>query len=141
MAASKCLWQMQRPVTLCESLCKGREYIFVCFCFFSGNLVCTTCYFDILNFNQVHNILRLFDVLPNFSIITSETMCVRLLLINNGVCELPHELPNDLRLRILGNKEISGNCLNVIEWQPSAQFPRQNESFVNTRRKLLKIRK
>ena len=25
------------------------------------------------------------------------------------VYELPHELPNDLRLRILGNKEISEN--------------------------------
>ena len=27
----------------------------------------------------------------------------------NLVYELPHELPNDLRLRILGNKEISKN--------------------------------
>ena len=27
----------------------------------------------------------------------------------NLVYELPHELPNDLRLRILGNKEISEN--------------------------------
>ena len=59
----------------------------------------------------------------------------------HGIYELPHELPNDLRLRILGNKEMSGNCLSVIEWQPSAKFPCQNESFVNTRRKLLKIRK
>ena len=28
--------------------------------------------------------------------------------------ELPHELPHNLRLRILGNKEISGNWLNFI---------------------------
>ena len=34
----------------------------------------------------------------------------------HGIYELPHELPNDLRLRILGNKEISANCLNYIEW-------------------------
>ena len=27
----------------------------------------------------------------------------------NLVYELPHELPNDIRLRILGNKEISKN--------------------------------
>ena len=27
----------------------------------------------------------------------------------NLVYELPHELPNNLRLRILGNKEISKN--------------------------------
>ena len=29
----------------------------------------------------------------------------------NGI----YELPNDLTLRNLGNKEISGNCLNPIE--------------------------
>ena len=28
-----------------------------------------------LGYNQFHNILRLFDVLPNFSFTTSETMC------------------------------------------------------------------
>ena len=34
----------------------------------------------------------------------------------HGVCELPHELSNDLRLRILGNKEISEKCLNFLKW-------------------------
>ena len=38
-----------------------------------------------------------------------------------------YELPNNLRL-----------SLNPIEWEPSAQFPCQNENFVNTSRKLLK---
>ena len=33
----------------------------------------------------------------------------------NGIYELPHELPNDLRLAVLGNYEISGKCLNFIE--------------------------
>ena len=33
----------------------------------------------------------------------------------HGMYELPHELLNDLRLRILGNEEISGKCLNFIE--------------------------
>ena len=33
----------------------------------------------------------------------------------HGIYELPHELLNDLRLRILGNEEISGKCLNFIE--------------------------
>ena len=28
--------------------------------------------------------------------------------------ELTHELPNDLRPRILGNKEISWNCLDLM---------------------------
>ena len=34
----------------------------------------------------------------------------------HGIYEFPDELPNDLRLRILGNKEILGNCQNFIEW-------------------------
>ena len=33
----------------------------------------------------------------------------------HGIYELPHELSNDLRLRILGNYEISEKCLNFIE--------------------------
>ena len=32
----------------------------------------------------------------------------------HGIYELPHELPNDLRLEILGNEEILGKCLNFI---------------------------
>ena len=38
-----------------------------------------------------------------------------------GVYELPHELPNDLRLRILGNKEKLGKSQNLLEWKTSAQ--------------------
>ena len=33
----------------------------------------------------------------------------------HGIEELPPDLLNDLRLGILGNQEISGNCLNFIE--------------------------
>ena len=58
----------------------------------------------------------------------------------NGIHVLLHELPNKLRLRTLGNKETSANCLNLIEWYPSAQYPRQNEIFANTSRKPLKNR-
>ena len=50
---------------------------------------------------------------------------------------MPHELPNDLRLRILEKYEISEKCLNFIS---SAQSSRQNESFVNTSGKPLKNR-
>ena len=32
-----------------------------------------------------------------------------------GVYKLPHELPNDLRHRILGNYESSGKSQNFIE--------------------------
>ena len=47
--------------------------------------------------------------------------------ITNLVCELPHEVPNDLRPRILGNKEILGKSQTWVE--PSAQPPLQNLNF------------
>ena len=34
----------------------------------------------------------------------------------HGIYELPQELPNDLRLRVLGNYEILGKYLRFIEW-------------------------
>ena len=34
----------------------------------------------------------------------------------HDIYELPHELPNDLRLRILENLEKLGKCLNFLEW-------------------------
>ena len=34
----------------------------------------------------------------------------------NVINELPHELLNNLRLRILRNFEMSTNCLSLIEW-------------------------
>ena len=44
----------------------------------------------------------------------------------HGIYDLPQELPNDLRLKILGNKGILGKCLNIIESKPSAQSSCQN---------------
>ena len=58
----------------------------------------------------------------------------------HGIYESPQELPNELRLRILGDGKISGKCLNSIEWYPSAQSPCQNENFINTSKTLLKNR-
>ena len=48
-------------------------------------------------FNHFDNIVKLFDVLPNFP--------KRSAIISNkhSIYELPNELPNDLRLRILEN--------------------------------------
>ena len=36
--------------------------------------------------------------------------------------EFPHELPNDLRLKILGNEEIPGTFWNSLEIKPSASL-------------------
>ena len=52
--------------------------------------------------------------------------------IKHGIYELPYELSNDLRFRILGNQGISGKSQNFIELKPSAQSCPENRSFVNT---------
>ena len=52
-----------------------------------------------------------------------------------------HELPNDLRLSMLGNKERSGKSQNFIELLPTAQSFSQNENLVRTSKNLLKKRK
>ena len=33
----------------------------------------------------------------------------------HGIYEFLHELPNDLRLRISGNWEVSGKCVNISQ--------------------------
>ena len=51
---------------------------------------------------------------------------------------LPHKLPNDIRLRFLGNYEKSEKSQNFTELKPSAQSSSQNKSFVDTSKKLIK---
>ena len=58
----------------------------------------------------------------------------------HGIYEMPHELPNYLKLIRKGNKEMSGKCLNPIEWYPSVQSPCQNEDLVNPSKKFLENR-
>ena len=54
----------------------------------------------------------------------------------HGIYELPHELLSDLRLRNLGNYEISGNCLNSYNDSLVPIPPAKNESFVAEKQKL-----
>ena len=48
--------------------------------------------------NIGHNILILYDVLANFSLTMKQIMIIRN---NHGIYELPYELSNELKLRIL----------------------------------------
>ena len=57
-------------------------------------------------YNLGHNILELCNVLVQIRLTTSKTK--RTSSIANLVYELHHKLPNDLRLRVLENKEILG---------------------------------
>ena len=56
--------------------------------------------------------------------------------IANLVNKLPHELPNDLGVRILGNKEISVKSQSCVDTQPSAQTPFQKLNFGNSSPKI-----
>ena len=60
-----------------------------------------------------HNILRLFDVLPNLPYTTSESNAI--ITYKCSMCELSQKFANDSRLSIPGNCEISGKYLNFIE--------------------------
>ena len=88
------------------------------------------------NYNQPHNSLRLFDVLPNFPFTTSETMCGYYL--QTWCIQVPSRVAERFKaqdLRKLGNIRKRSKLQMMI-----AQYPFENESFVNTRRKLLKNR-
>ena len=56
------------------------------------------------------------------------------------VYELPHELPNNLRLRIFRNQEILKKYKSQIDTQPSVQSPFKNLNFANSSYKTPKNR-
>ena len=58
----------------------------------------------------------------------------------SSIANLVHELPNDLRPRILGNKEINGKSQIWVKTQPSAQSPFQKLNFGNSSQKCRKNR-
>ena len=47
--------------------------------------------------------------------LSSELKPYTIITYKHGICELPHELSNNVRLSILGNWEILGKCINFIE--------------------------
>ena len=55
----------------------------------------------ILIYNHFYNILRLFDVSANF--LSPQMKRCAIIIYKHGMYELLNELPNDLRLTILGN--------------------------------------
>ena len=52
--------------------------------------------------------------------------------------ELLHELPNNVRHKMLGNQEMLRRSQIFIELWPSSQSSSENENFVNTCKKLFK---
>ena len=86
-------------------------------------------------YHHSHNILILYQISLSPQVKRSPIISNKL-----GRQEFPHELPNDLKLRILGIQDISGKSQNFIELQPSAQSSSQNKNFFSTSKKLLKNR-
>ena len=64
-----------------------------------------------ISYNHFQNILRLFDVLPNFTFTTSETMLAYLQTWKNTCCLTIFRTT----YMILGYSKISGKCLSLIE--------------------------
>ena len=62
-------------------------------------------YHPVYSYNHFHNMLRLLSNVEMFYRILRLPQVKRCAIITykRGIYELPHELPNDLRLRILGN--------------------------------------
>ena len=53
---------------------------------------------------------------------------------------LPYDLKKDVRVRILGNQEISGKSQNFKELLPNVWSPSRNGNLVSTIKNLLKNR-
>ena len=79
----------------------------------------------LLALKSVSQYFESFDVIPNFTTgemrvsmlyqVSPQVKWWAIITYKHGIYELPHELPNDLRLTVSGNQEILGNCLNFIE--------------------------
>ena len=67
--------------------------------------------------------------LKSFSVVSILTQVKRNLTssIRNFLQEMSQELPSDLRIRILGNRNILGKSQNCIATQPNAQSLLQNK--------------
>ena len=104
----------------------------------------TRIWFNILEWEDATRIIFIifWDLLTFYQISHSWQVkrCV-IITYKHGIYEMLHELPIDLRLRILGYLEISGKCLNFIEWYTSVQSSCQFENFINPSKKTLKNRK
>ena len=58
----------------------------------------------------------------------------------SSIANLVYELTNDLRVTILGNKEILGKSQIWVETEPSAQSPFQKQNFGKSSQKTCKSR-
>ena len=79
--------------------------------------------------------MELYNALVQILVATSKTKLHIQCMISREVYELLHELPNNFRLRILGNQEIFEKSQISVETQPSVQSPFQKLNFGNSSQK------
>ena len=58
-----------------------------------------------------------------FTILSPQVKRCAIITKKHGIYKLPYELPNDLRVRTLGNYEISGECLTPQNDRPAPSPP------------------
>ena len=79
--------------------------------------------------------MELYNALVQILVATSKTKLHIQCKISREVYELLQELPNNFRLRILGNQEIFEKSQISVETQPSVQSPFQKLNFGNSSQK------
>ena len=95
---------------------------------FTGKHLCWSPFLiNLRAYNLGQNICRLFHFSAQFVFTTSETELDHYHQAVN--VELPHELRNDLRLRILGNYEVSRKSLKCLDLSVSNQPSSQKSNF------------
>ena len=75
--------------------------------------------------NHFHNKLRLFDILHNFPFTKSETITYK-----HSIYEVLKELPNDLRLRKLGNIRKVSKPHRMIAQRPAPSPPAKMKALL-----------
>ena len=90
-----------------------------------NTLACVFILIEVYISNLGHDILELYNVLAQIRSTKRNAISI----IGNLVYELPHELPNDLRLRVLVNKKILGKSQIWVETQPSTPSPSQKSKL------------
>ena len=78
-------------------------------------------------YNHVHKIMKHFKILAWFD--SPQVMWCMKSITKNIEHELSYKLPNDLRLRILGNQEIMEKLQKWGEAEPSTQSPFQEKNL------------
>ena len=78
-------------------------------------------------YNHFHNTLKILMFCQDFFSLQVKQSAI--IFYKYAIYDLPNDLPNDFRFRVLENSKMSGKSQNVIEWYPSAQYSLRKGRF------------